>query len=54
MGLAGRQRKTDSFSVSVRDHADFRAIAAARAAKRFTMISLVARGPLFWAPAALW
>lgn len=47
VGLSGSQRKTDGFSVSISNHADFRAIAAARAAKCFTMVSLFERGPFF-------
>ncbi len=54
MGLSGSQRKTKGFSMSISDHADFCAIAAARATKSFTMVSLFERGPFFWAPAALW
>lgn len=48
------QSKTEGFSMSVRDHADFRAIAAARAAKCLTMVLLFERGPFWGAPAALW
>ncbi|AXY21698.1 hypothetical protein CD178_00898 [Komagataeibacter saccharivorans] len=54
MSLSRSQRKTEGFSMSISDHADFCAIAAARTAKRFTMIPLFERGPFFWAPAALW
>lgn len=54
MSLSGGQRKTKGFSMSISDHADFRTITAARAAKCFTMVSLFERGPFFWTPAALW
>jgi hypothetical protein len=46
MGLTGRQSEHDGAALSVGDHASFGAIAATRAAKRFTMISLGPRSPL--------
>ena len=54
MGLARRQNKRHRPSEPVGDHAGLGAIAAARAAQRFTLIARLAVGPLFSAPAALW
>ncbi|AOX18537.1 hypothetical protein A0U89_14705 (plasmid) [Kozakia baliensis] len=54
MGLAERQSKAKRLSMSVCYHADFCAIAIARAAKCFTMVSLFERAPFLGAPAALW
>ncbi|KPH85225.1 hypothetical protein GLUCOINTEAF2_0203511 [Komagataeibacter intermedius AF2] len=50
MSLSRGQRKTEGFSMSISDHADFCAIAAARAARCFTMVSLFERGPFFGLP----
>lgn len=47
MSLSRGQRKTEDFSMSISDHADFCAIAAARAARCFTMVSIFERSPLF-------
>ena len=52
--LPGGEREGDGAPAPVRDYAGFRAIAAARAAKRLARISLLAVDPLFSAPAALW
>src|SRR3954453_13624898 len=41
-------------SEPVGDHARLGAVAATRAAQRLTLISTLAGGPLFSAPAALW
>ena len=54
MRLPGGEREGSRAPAPVRDHAGFRAIAAARAAKRLAHISLFAVDPLFCAPAALW
>jgi hypothetical protein len=54
MRLPGGEREGDGAPAPVRDHAGFCAIAAARTAKRLAHISLLAVGPLFCAPAALW
>ena len=54
MRLTGGERESDGAPAPVCDHAGFCAIAAARAAKRLTHISLTAVDPLFCAPAALW
>src|SRR3954452_19482170 len=54
MRLPGGEREGKCAPAPVRDHAGFRAIAAARAAKRLAHISLSAVDPLFSAPAALW
>src|SRR3954447_26707108 len=48
MRLTRRKREGNRAPVPVRDHAGFRAIAAARAAKRLAHISLTAVDPLFW------
>ena len=50
MSLSRGQRKTEGFSMSISDHADFCAIAAARAAKCFTMVSLFERAPFLGLP----
>ncbi|KPH88505.1 hypothetical protein GLUCOINTEAF2_0203796 [Komagataeibacter intermedius AF2] len=47
MSLSRGQRKTEGFSMSISDHADFCAIATARAARCFTMVPLFERGPFF-------
>ena len=54
MRLSGGECESDRTPTPVCDHAGFRAIAAARSAKRFAHISLPAVDPLFSAPAALW
>ena len=54
MRLPGGEREGNRAPAPVRDHTGFRAIAAARAAKRLAHISLTAVDPLFCAPAALW
>ena len=54
MRLPGGEREGNRAPAPVRDHAGFRAIAAARAAKRLAHLSLTAVDPLFCAPAALW
>lgn len=47
MSLDGSQRKIEGFSMFISDHAGFRAIVAARAAKCFTMVSLFEKRPPF-------
>jgi hypothetical protein len=54
MRLPGGERESDGAPAPVCDYAGFRAIAAARTAKRLAYISLLAVDPLFCAPAALW
>ena len=54
MGLARSQDEGHRPSEPVGDHARLGPVAATRAAQRFTLISLLAVGPLFSAPAALW
>ena len=54
MRLTGGERESDGAPAPVCDYAGFRAIAAARSAKRLAYISLSAVDPLFCAPAALW
>jgi hypothetical protein len=50
--LAWRDPKADRPSGGVGDHANLGAIAATRAAKRFTRVSLSLRSPFRQAPAA--
>jgi hypothetical protein len=52
--LTGCECKGDGSSATIGDYASLGAVAAARAAKRFTFITLLAVDPLFSAPAALW
>ena len=54
MGLARRQDEGHRASEPVGDHARLGAVAPTRAAQGFTLIALLAVGPLFSAPAALW
>src|SRR4051794_26695101 len=54
MGLAWSQDEGPRASEPVGDHARLGAVAAPRAAQRLTLISTLAVGPLFSAPAALW
>src|SRR3712207_8615568 len=46
VGLAWRQGQAERPSAAVHDHTGFRAIAATRAPKRFTLIPLRSRPPL--------
>src|SRR3954464_3253037 len=54
MSLTGRQGEADRPAGAVGDHASLGAIAATRAAKRFTHVALGSRSPFLGAPAALW
>src|SRR4051812_28925407 len=54
VGLARRQDEGHRPSKPVGDPARLGAVAATRAAQRLTLISPLAVGPLFSAPAALW
>src|SRR3954469_8916630 len=54
MGLAWSQDEGHRASKPVGDHTRFGPIPTSRAAQRFTLISPLAVGPLFSAPAALW
>jgi hypothetical protein len=54
MRLSGGEREGDGPPAPICNHAGFHAIAAARSAKCFTHISLLAVEPLFSVPAALW
>ena len=54
MRLTGRDPEGDGAAQTVGDHASLGAIAATRAAKRFTIVSLSLRSPFRAAPAAFW
>ena len=54
MRLTGCDPKRDGEAGGIRDHAGLGAIAATRAAKCFTIISLSLRAPFRRAPAAFW
>ena len=54
MSLPGSQDEGHRPSQPVGDHASLGSIPSTRAAQRLTLISLLAVGPLFSAPAALW
>lgn len=50
MSLSGRNSEIYSFPVSISNYTNFRAIATARAARRFTMVSIFERSPFFRLP----
>lgn len=50
MSLSRRKSEIYSFPVSISNYTNFRAIATARAARRFTMVSLFERSPFFRLP----
>jgi hypothetical protein len=52
--LTGRKCECDGTALAVSDDASFGTKAAARAAKRFTRVSLSRASPFFGAPAAFW